>query len=231
MLILMGDIGSSGSGSKGSTTLSRNRFGAYLRSRVKPVNPNSGRQQAARLNFKAAAEFWSGSLTQGQRDAWNQYANAVPWLNAIGQQVYLTGYNMFVRTMTLTLSSSLTDVADGPTILTLPETDPTFAVTISEATQQLSVTFDDTLAWANEDDAAMQVSMGSPKGVGRQFLGGPFRVAGTILGDSITAPTTPALISTPFSVAADQKADIFARVIRADGRVSNPFWDSVVVAA
>jgi hypothetical protein len=49
MLILMGLIGQEGSGSSGSATLSRNRSGHYLRARRNPVNPNTARQQAARL--------------------------------------------------------------------------------------------------------------------------------------------------------------------------------------
>jgi len=231
MLIDLGVFAGNASGSTGSTTMSHNRFGFYIRNRVTPVNPNSDRQQASRANFSSAAEIWSAILTLAQRTAWNQYAAAVPWINAVGQSVHLTGFNMFVRSMSVTLANGLPDVVAGPTVLTLPETDPTFSVTISEATQLISVTFDDTLAWANEDDAAMQITMGSPKGTGRTFLGGPFRVAGTILGDSITPPTVPTTIAVPFLVAEDQQVDVNARIVRADGRVSNPFWDAEPIAS
>ncbi|MHC4215874.1 MAG: hypothetical protein ACYSWP_21200 [Planctomycetota bacterium] len=155
----------------------------------------------------------------------------MPWTNAVGQAIFLTGFNMFLRSMTATLASGLPDVAAGPTTLTLPETDPTFSVSASEATQLLSVTFDNSLAWANEDDAAMSIHMSSPKGAGREFIGGPYRQAGEILGDSVTAPTSPQTLTAPFLIAEDQKVEVFARVIRADGRVSNPFRDTLSVAS
>ncbi len=231
MKIIFGVMASGASGSQGGITASHNRFGPYLRSRTVPVNPNSSRQQAARTNFSAAAEFWSNTLTQLQRDAWNQYAAAIAWVGSLGQTVYLTGFNMFIRSMTATLASGLPDVADGPTILTLPESDPTFSVSISEATQLITVTFDEALAWVDEDDAGFAVSMGSPKGAGRQFLGGPFRLGSTLLGDGTTPLTTPQTMTAPFLVAENQKVDVFARIIRADGRVSAPFWDSAIIAA
>lgn len=231
MKFLPGATIARGSGSIGGITWSHNRFGPYIRNKSIPVNPNTSRQQAARAYFAAAAEFWSGTLTPTQRLAWDQYAAAIPWTDVLGVSIYLTGYNMFLRTMALTLGSGLADVADGPTILTLPEVDPTFSVSASEATQLLSVVFDVNLAWVDEDEAAMLVTMGEPKGIGRNYLGGPYRFAGPFLGDSITPLTSPQTVTAPFLFAAGQKFDVSARIIRDDGRVCNPFWDSVIAAA
>ncbi len=231
MLINLGILALGASGSAGGITASRNRSGFYLRARTKPVNPNSGRQMFARALLQFVAEAWTGTLTQVQRDAWDQYADIIPWKNSLGLDIKLTGFNHFLRANTVRLNATLSVVPGGPTILTLPEADPTFAAIVGEALQDISVAFDNTLAWANETGGAMLVSMSSPKNSGRTFIGPPFRVAGFILGDDTVPPTSPQLISTPFIVAADQKVDVIARIIRLDGRVSTPFRVTVSVIA
>lgn len=57
------------SGSAGSTTASRNRFGSYFRTRNVPVNPNTTRQAAVRSQFASIAQGWR-ALTSAQRAGW-----------------------------------------------------------------------------------------------------------------------------------------------------------------
>lgn len=231
MLFNAGIVGGQASGSVGGVTASHNRFGTYLRNRSVPVNPNSSRQQVARNRFTTAAGRWSSILTQAQRDAWILYADNVDWINRIGQTVNLTGLNMYLRSVTAELAAALPIVDDGPTTFSLPDIDPAYGATISEATQLISVSFDNTEAWANEDDAALLIEMSIPQGAGRTFLSPQSRVAGAILGDSTTPPTSPTTLAVPFAVAEGQKVNVSARVIRADGRVSAPFLDTAIIAA
>lgn len=218
-------------GSMGGITYSRNRFGAYRRARVSPVNPNSARQQAARGRFTFMTSLWSSLLTLAQRTAWNQYADAVPVLNRLGDSVKLSGFNMFIRSNTQQFQVIPTVISDGPTILTLPDIDPSFVPTISEATQLISVVFDDTLDWVGEDGGFMQISMMAPVGAGRSYLVGPDRFAGAILGDSTTPPTSPTTIAVPFIVAETQQVIVSSRIGRADGRLSSQFQGSATIAA
>lgn len=83
-------------GSVGSLTYSRNRYGAYVRNRTKPVNPNSTQQNFYRSNFRAAVAAWQ-DLTYAQRSAWDAWAAATPWLNAAGESVNLTGQAAWIR--------------------------------------------------------------------------------------------------------------------------------------
>lgn len=85
------------SGSTGNNTYSRNRYGSYRRRRSLPVNPNTARQNGARSAFRAAVAAWGSILTQLQRDQWNNWAAATPWLNKAGQSVFLTGQAAFIR--------------------------------------------------------------------------------------------------------------------------------------
>lgn len=218
-------------GSEGGSTFSRNHYGMYVRQRSVPVNPNSGRQQAARANFAAIAARWLGILTDAQRTAWNLYGSSVPMQNKLGQEIYLTGFSHYLRSNTPRVLAGATIVDAGPVIFSLPEVDPTFAVTISEATQVLSVVFDNTLAWANEDDAIMTISCMKPVAASRAYLVGASRYADVVEGDAITPPTSPATPTAPFVCSEDQRVIVQGRIGRADGRLSNFFSDTVQVAA
>ena len=218
-------------GSIGGKVYSRNRYGPYIRSRVKPVNPNTDRQQAARLNFSDCAVQWSNVLTPAQRTAWNLYGASVAVTNRLGQQIYLSGFNHYLRSNTAILQVAGTKVAAGPTIFTLPGADAQFVPTISEATQLISVVFDTAKDWVDEDGAYMYLYMSQPRSPGRSFIGGPYRFAAEIPGDNTTPPTSPQTIAVPFVVVEDQKVIVQARIGRADGRLSDLFLGTVVVAA
>ena len=218
-------------GSIGGNTASRNRFGAYWRARVKPVNPNTPRQQAVRNAMIAISGLWNSTLTATQRSQWEVYADAVPWQNKLGATVKLTGFNMFTRSNLTLDAAGIVVQPDGPAILALPEGDATFAITVSEATQLVSVTFDDTKEWLDEDDGALLVALGTPVNVTRNFFNGPWQIAGAISGSSTVPPTAPSDLPSPYAVQEGQQVFARARIIREDGRVSQFFRSSVVVAA
>jgi len=218
-------------GSVGGQVHSRNRYGNYIRARTTPVNPQSSRQNLIRAAISALAAAWSGTLTQLQRDAWEVYADAITRQNALGQQIKLTGFNHFVRSNAPRLQNVDAVVAAGPTTLTLPGADPIFACEVDEAGQEISVTFDPLLAWNIIDDGFMYVYMSSPKVAGTNFIGGPFRLAGAIDGDTASPPTSPQILSVPFPVAEGQALVCKARISEVDGRLSDPFQHSSAVVA
>lgn len=218
-------------GSIAGTTFARNRGGAYARGRTKPTNPSTSRQQAVRNVMTDLVNAWSEVLTDAQRAAWDQYASAVPFTNRLGESMLLTGFNMFIRSNSVILQSGLTQVNAGPTTLLLPEADASFAVAASEATGELTVTFDDTADWCDEDGGALAVKCGLPQNASRNFFKGPWRFADSIDGDSVTAPTSSTAIAAPFSITENQKIWCEARIIRSDGRVSAPFRVSGIVGS
>lgn len=218
-------------GSIGGQVHSRNRFGNYIRARTTPVNPQSSRQNKVRASVGSLAQRWSNVLTQAQRNAWEVYAAAITRTNKLGAQILLTGFNHFIRSNTPLEQSDLTVVDAGPTTLTLPPTDPEMVATVDETNQQISVAFDDALDWIDQDDGHMLVFMSAPKATGTNFIGGPFRLAGVIDGDSTTPPTTPQLLSVPFPVAENQEVVVRARIAEEDGRLSDLFRSQGSVAS
>lgn len=219
------------SGSIGGQTHARNRFGNYVRARTKPVNPNTARQQSVRSALIAIVARWGQNLTAAQRSQWDTYAANIAWQNKLGETVKLTGFNMYVRSNTALAAAGIVPQDDGPAILALPGGDNTLAVTASETTQLLSVSFDDTFEWLDEDDGALIVSMGLPQSATREFFNGPWRIAGTVAGSSTVPPTTPQTFAGPYAFQETQLVYIRARIIRADGRVSQFFRTSGVAAA
>lgn len=211
------------SGSIAGNVHARNRSGNYVRARTVPINPNTARQQLARNSVAFLCDQWSSVLTATQRTAWNLYAASVAMKNKLGETIYLSGFNHYVRSNTILKMLGQTLVAAGPTIFELPEHDPLFAVTASEATQLVSVVFDDAAAWCDEDDAFMFTFQGKPQNAQINFFDGPWRIMDMIAGDSVTPPTTPETQTSPFILTEGQRLWTYGRIIRADGRLSEKF--------
>lgn len=184
-----------------------------------------------RAIIASVASAWSAVLTTAQRAAWEVYAATIVVSNKLGEQINLTGFNQFVRTNSFNLQNGGTRVDDGPVILTLPGADPTFAATIDESNQQLSVVFDDTLDWVDQDGGVMGVYMSQPQSAGTTFIQGPWRLAGTIVGSSTTAPTSPETIAVPFTVGEGQVVAARHRIMEEDGRLSNLFLSQSLVTS
>jgi len=218
-------------GSIAGNVFSRNRSGAYIRSRTKPVNPNTTRQSGVRALMSTISQNWNNVLTQAQRDAWETFASNVSEQNRLGEDINLTGFNQYVKSNMAAQNAGLSAIAAAPTIFTKPGEDNSFAVAVSEASQEITVTFDDTADWCDEDGGAMILQMGIPQNESINFFDGPWRFADSIDGDSTTAPTSTTAIAVPFAVSEDQKVFVRGRIIRADGRLSDWFRGSASCGA
>lgn len=210
--------GTQRSGSTGGTTYSRNRFGAYTRNRSVPVNPNTARQVATRNAVTALTIAWNNSLSQAQRDAWNVYAANVTWKNALGQSVFLTGLNHYVRCNSIRVRNVIPRVDAAPTIFNLATAELELAVTASEATQDITITGKDPNDWIGEADAWQFFSVGLPQNGGIGFFGGPYRQLSATPGTG--PPPFPVVAASPFPFAEGQRLWVRSRIARGDGRLS-----------
>lgn len=219
------------SGSIAGNTFARNRSGFYVRHRTKPVNPNTGLQVLVRACVTFLTDRWSQTLTAAQRAAWDLYASNVAMKNRLGETIHLTGFNHFIRSNSNLKRRARTLVDAGPVVFELPAADPTFAITASEATQAFSVTFDNTMAWADENDAYMFIFGGKPQNAQRNFFGGPWRHAGYIAGVNGAPPVSPSNPGSVYGIAEGQRIWAYGRIIRVDGRTSEPFYADCFVGA
>lgn len=212
------------SGSIGGTTYAHNKGGMYARGRGTPVNPNSARQQAVRNNLALLSTRWSQTLTQSQRDAWENWAANNLVTDAFGEPLQLSGQQMYIRCNAIRKSAMATAIAtvdDGPTVQGLADNIiGTFQADDGDPDGNLS--YDDTLPWCDEDGAALLIYMSRQQSPGIKFFKGPFRYAALIEGDSVTPPTTPEAVTSPFGETFTAGNRLFLRAIvtRADGRPS-----------
>lgn len=184
------------SGSIGGMTGAHNQGGLYLRARSIPVNPQSAQQIAVRNGMTLAMQAWSQTLTDTQRLAWDQYADGSPLVNSLGDQIKVSGVNMFVRSYVPANQAGITPPEDAPPIYGLPAfTAPTLAGNIGD----VDVTFGGDDIWVSSDNGYMLVYLSRPVAPSIKYFKGPYRYAGKIAGNSTTPPTSPATIPSPWS--------------------------------
>ena len=220
MALFRGTLIGQASGSVAGNTFSRNRGGQYIRNRAVPVNPNSPQQVAVRNALSQLSTAWGQSLTATQRMDWDVYAQNVPVLNRLGDIITLTGFNMYIRCNTPRLQAGLSRIDDGPSVFDLGSFTPVTTLVVA-ANDTVTVSFTNTDDWANETGAAMLVYISRSLSQTINFFKGPFRFGTNIDGDDTTAPTSPVVVNSPFTVAASQQVFTRVTVTRADGRLSN----------
>lgn len=156
------------SGSLAGQTSSRNRFGQYRRTRAKPVNPASAAQVEARTRLSAFATAWRG-LTQAQRDAWNSYAAETSVVDRLGQTIFLTGLQWYVRVNSTI--GTVNDLAGSPAIAVRslppvglnPPPGITFALALATAAWTV------TMAEALNEETFGLLELSLPKSTGVNF--------------------------------------------------------------
>lgn len=229
-------------GSIAGNTFARNRSGNYARARTKPVNPNTSssglardpgenNQNLIRSTLAFLTQRWSQTLTSAQRTAWNLYAASVLMKNRLGEAIHLTGFNHYIRSNVFLKAREETLVDAGPTIFELPEMDPTIVIEPEVHEQKAKITFDDTMDWVDEDEAFLIIRESRPQNPQRNFFGGPYLGFKDKGGDSVTPKTSPDFFTNLHLLTAGQKVWYDLRIIRADGRLSEPWQTSNIVVA
>lgn len=219
------------SGSIAGDTFARNRYGNYSRARTKPTNPNTENQQLVRAALAQLTERWSETVSSAQRAAWNLYGNSVTMKNRLGENIKLTGFNHYIRSNSFLARCNKTPVDAGPTNFSLPEKDPAFGISASEGSQQINVAFDDSLAWDNETGGYLIYYQGVPQNPQRNFFAGPWQLLSFTAGETENPVASPVVEAAVFAMAEGQRQWVFARILRADGRLSEPFRADCIVAA
>lgn len=213
-------IGAQMSGSIGGITASHNRGGPYFRQRATPTNPGSTEQSVVRNAFASLASLWSSTLTAAQRAAWRDYADATPITDAVGDSIVLPGLSWYQACNVPRLQVGLARVDDGPTTPGLAECSEIAVGQVAADTDGYTVTFDNSDVWAATDGGALAFYGSSLQSVGKNFFKGPYRLAGTVDGNTSTPPTSPQVLTSAFNIATGRKYFWQARALAPDGRIS-----------
>ena len=222
-VISLGGIVADIRGKLGGIVFSKNSSGGYVRQNTKPVNPQSALQNVLRAIFTTLVTAWRETLTESQREGWGVYAKNVVVKNKVGNDIYLSGFNHFIRSGTPRVQAGLDYIEDAPGSFSLADQDPTVTFSPSESAQTADVVFDTSKAWLDEDGSAMLIYGGIPVDPTINFFDGPYRYMDKIEGDSVTPPTSPATMAEPWPVVEDQRQYAYGRISLADGRLSEKF--------
>jgi len=100
-------------GKLGGQVFSKNRAGAYIRSKVTPSNPQTLDQQANRALLGSTSRGWS-SLTDDQRTAWNAAVVNWPMKTIFGATAIPSGKSLYVMLNKNLLGIGSSEIATPP---------------------------------------------------------------------------------------------------------------------
>jgi len=144
MKIKFGALVVAGRGKIGGHVASRNRSGAYLRTKVTPVNPATIAQQNVRNRFAGISSGWRG-LTEPQHTSWNQSVHEFAKTDIFGDLRNPTGMNLHQR-----LNNNLVNIGKAqitvPPLVEAVDANLTLSVAAAEAAGTVTLTYTDPIA-------------------------------------------------------------------------------------
>jgi len=84
-------------GSFGGMTFSVNRYGAYIRRKVSPVQPTTPAQSLIRERLTGLSKRYGGTLTETQRRHWRELASTNPITDVFGETKILAANGLFCK--------------------------------------------------------------------------------------------------------------------------------------
>lgn len=171
-----------GRGKAGGHVFSKNKGGAYMRTKVTPTNPNTSAQAQARSILASLSQQWS-TLSDSQRLAWNNAVADYATTDIFGDIKNPSGINLYVK-----LNSNISNVggillSSPPVKLEMPSSYVESA-TYDISTDTLTVTLSD----SNAENTLMLVRATPALSQGISSIGSQLRVigVGSVLGNSIS---------------------------------------------
>jgi len=184
-----GAIVVAGSGKINGFVASRNRAGAYFRTKVTPVNPQTTAQLAVRNRLGSLSQDWRG-LTDVQRAAWNGVVSSFARTDIFGDLKNPTGFNLYQR-----LNNNLITVGeaaiDVPPVVSAVDEVGLTSITATAGASTIAVV----LTAAVPATSAVKVFATAPQSPGVTFVKSEYRLI-TVLAASTA---TPVALGTAYS--------------------------------
>ncbi len=98
----------------GGIVYSKNQYGAYVRTKVSPANPQSNYQSNVRNSFADLSVNWGSTLTAAQRANWIAFAADHKVTDVFGAQLTLSGLATYQRINRILYQLGLAYIATPP---------------------------------------------------------------------------------------------------------------------
>lgn len=190
MKIKFGALVVDGRGKVGGHVMSKNRGGAYMRTKVTPINPQTAFQSAVRATLTAFAQGWR-ALTANQRAAWNSAVSNFTKTDVFGDIKKPSGINLYVKLNSNITTGEGTPITEPPALTSSPEL-VTITVTSDASTPTLSAAFGASPVPADTSYVIEATAQQSP---GKSFLKNQYRVLMVVP----AAGTTPSNILSAYT--------------------------------
>lgn len=208
-------------GSLGGITASRNRFGAYLRAKVSPVQPTSNRRTTIRGNFANLCESFR-DLSSAEISAWTAFSDTLTYIDSLGRNYTPTAINAYVAVNALRKDLGQAIQTTAPTKSGFIPFPAGFAFGLIAGNNGVTVTFTAEDVGLNVTGSGLLVQIGKKLTESQKFFKGPFVKIGQIVGDSETPPTSPRNLSDSITRNEVEIYYVRARFIDEDGNFSIP---------
>lgn len=190
--VKFGELASDVRGSIDGVTYSRNRNGAYVRSRVSPVNPNTPDQSQARFDFGSIATNYRG-LSDGERSGWQTLGQSMIRTDSLGQSYNLTGLQAYMSVNRIRQLFGQTETPTAPTLPVIPNF-TTLTGTFDGGTPELSIAFTPTPLTGYR----LLIEATRPVSAGINFFA---RSAYKLIVGTTAAPTSPRAFESEYATA------------------------------
>lgn len=201
-------------GKVGGHVFSKNRSGAYVRTKVTPSNARSTRQQAVRSLLSSLSQSWSG-LTQAVRDGFDGAVTQWSSTDIFGDIKNPTGKNLFTKLNFNLVNSGQAQITSVPEKLEMP------ALVVDTLSNDNGV--------FNVEGIAIPllgrivVSATAPQSQGTKFYKGKFRQLGVITPAQWTDGDLTNLYVDKFGLAAASMNIAFEfKLVLPNGQMSTP---------
>lgn len=221
--ILFGMMMTDARGKLGGQVFSKNNAGAYVRTKVSPVNPQSTYQTGVRSIFGSLSQGW-GALTDDQRSAWNSSVDAYKRSDVFGTVRASTGKALYQRVNQNLLNAGLTAVDTPPATF---DADPVTLVSVSfTVTGQVAE-----IATSGDSTGGVIQAWATPVlSPGTSFVKNLIRAVAYVTGGSDVTATISTAYSARFGAfAAGANIKAGFRVIYPDGRATPIVLDKATV--
>ena len=182
MKIKFGALVVDGRGKIGGHVASKNRGGAYLRTKVSPINPQTTRQSAVRSQFTGYAQGFRG-LSLANIAAWNAAVANFTKTDIFGDIKTPSGINLYVKLNMNLEQVGVAAISTPPLPGAVPAVD-SVSVTADSAPQTLSIVYGPSPVPA---DTAFIMEATPGVSAGKSFVKSEFRQIGFL----DAADTTP----------------------------------------
>ena len=207
---------------------SRNSSGAYIRTKVTPVNPNTSFQSNVRADFTTVAQAWR-DLTEAERNSWNQGVVSFSHTDIFGDNVPLSGFGLHQQL-------NLNLLAIGAAVITAP---PLPGAVFNFTSSSLAAAFalqTVTLTYAPAIPATETVILKAtaPLSAGKSFVKSELRQIDTIVAADVSPFSSEAEYITKFGAVGAVGSKVFYEtkaVVTLTGLAGGRRLISAIVAA